>query len=124
MFFRALRQDAAGASEQVAHFGLGLLGQITELARHFALHATHARAQGPHGFPHALELLGVGVAPDLGGQPRCDAVVVLVQAQAMFLGHLYEVLSALLQQAAVGGMGDRLGHDGRVDAIYDPLSSE
>lgn len=40
---------------------------------------------------------------------------VLAQAQAIFFGHLHEVLSSLLQQTAVGGVRDRLRHDGRGD---------
>jgi hypothetical protein len=84
-------------------FGLRLFGQRGKLARQLALHATHARAQGPHGFLHALELLGVGIAADLRGQPRGRVVVVPAQGNAAFLGHLHQMLATLLQQTAVGG---------------------
>ncbi|GKT23195.1 hypothetical protein AVHM3334_10855 [Acidovorax sp. SUPP3334] len=57
-----------------------------------------------------LKLLGVSVAPDLRGQPWSHAVVVLAQLQAVLLGHLHQVLAALVQQPAVGRVGDGLGH--------------
>lgn len=110
-----LREDAARAGQQIVDLGLRLLGQRGELARHFALHATHARAQRASSFTHALKLLGMGIAADLRGQPRGRAVVVLAQGNAMFLSHLHQVLATLLQQAAVRGVRSRLGHEGGVD---------
>ena len=66
--FAGLREDAAGASEQVADLGLCLRGQRDELSRDFALDSSHPDAQRAQRLLHALELLGVGVAPDLCSQ--------------------------------------------------------
>ncbi|MET3379020.1 hypothetical protein [Variovorax paradoxus] len=68
-----------------------------------------------NGAAHALELLGMGMAPDLRGQPRSDAVVALAQVQALFFGGLLQVLAAPLQQPTVGGVRNCLGRHGRVD---------
>ena len=75
-------------------------------------------AQRAHVLLHALELLGVCIVPDLRGQPRCHAVVVLAQLQAVVLSRLDQVLAALVQQSAVGGVGNGLGHDG---GVHDQL---
>lgn len=78
------------------------------------MHPPDAGAQRAHRFAHALELLGVRVAPDLRGQPWCHPVVVLAQLEPVVLSGLDQVLAALIQQPAVGRMSNGLGHDGRV----------
>lgn len=60
----ALAQDTARALQQVLDLGARRLGQQMQLAGHLAVHAPHPRAQRAHSTAHALELLGVGVAPD------------------------------------------------------------
>ena len=110
-----LRQNAAHAVQQIFGFGFGLLGQFVELAANLAVHATHAGLQGLDHPSHAPVLFGVGVAADLCGHARALPVVVLPQRQTLLVGQLDQMLAALLQQAAVGGMGDSLGHDSRVD---------
>lgn len=92
-----LCEDATGASKQVADLGLSLLRESTELAGHLALNTAHARAQCPQRLLHTLELPGVGVAPDLCGQPGGGAVVVLAKCDAVLASHLHQVLAALLQ---------------------------
>lgn len=47
------------------------------------------------------------------------AVVVLAQLDAALVGQFDHVLARPLQQAAIGRMGDRLGHRRRVDD--DPI---
>ena len=88
------------------------LHRITAAQRTYT--ACNRPVEGQHGCMAALELLGVRVASDLCGQPRGHAVVVLAQPQSVVLGDLDQVLAALVQQPAVGGMGDGLGHDGGV----------
>lgn len=78
------------------------------------MHPADTGAQRAHGLLHALELLGVCVAADLGGQARCHAVVVLAQPQSVLLGRLDQVLAALVKQPAVGLMRNGFRHDGGV----------
>lgn len=63
----ALAEDASRATQQVLNLGFGGLGQRVQLTLHLAVYPAHAGAQCAHGFLHALELLGVRVAPNLGG---------------------------------------------------------
>jgi len=105
-----LREDAAHALQQVLAPGLGLLGQLGQLALHITLDTTHPRAQRLDRRTHALVLFGMRIAADLRGQARRLAVVVLAQAQAMVLRELDHVLAAALDQAAVRGVGNGLGH--------------
>lgn len=58
--------------------------------------------------------LGVGIAANLRSHAWSLAVVVLTQLQTMACSKLDQVLTACLQQSAVGGVGNRLGHDGGV----------
>jgi hypothetical protein len=46
---------------------------------------------------------------------------VLAQLEALLLSQLDKVLATLVQQSAVGGIGNRLGHDGGVD--NDPIQA-
>lgn len=52
----AVGEDAAGMLQQVLDLGPSRLGQLSELALHFALHQAHVGAQGAHGQAHVLEL--------------------------------------------------------------------
>ena len=112
LVFGALAQDAASALQQVLDFDH--LGQHVQLTGYLAVHPAHAGAQCAHRFAHALELLGMRIAPDLCGQAGGYAVVILAQPQAVVLGRLDQVLAALVQQPVVARVGDGLGHDGGV----------
>ena len=114
----ALGQDAAGALQQVLDLDFGRFGQHVQLALHFAVYPANTGAQRAHGLVHALELLGMRIAPNLRGQARGYSVVVLAQLQPVVLGRLHQMLAALIQQTAVSGMGDCFGHDG---GVYDHL---
>jgi len=110
LVFGLLREDAAHALQQVLPLGLNLLGQLGQLALHVTLNAAHSGAQCLDGGTHALVLFGMGIAADLRCQARRLAVVVLAQAQAVVLRELDHVLPAALEQAAVRGVGNGLGH--------------
>ena len=84
------------------------------MAADLAVHAPDARAQRPQRRAHAPELPGVRIAADLHGQPRGGAGVALAHLQAMRAGGLEQVLAALLQQPAFGGMGHGFQHDGGI----------
>jgi len=84
----------------------------------FTMHAADTSAQRAHSLAHPLELLGVRIPPDLRSLERGHPVVVLAQPQAVFLGRLDQMLAASLQQPAVGGICQSLGHDG---GVHDDL---
>lgn len=114
----SLSQDATGALQQILDLGLGRFGQFMQLSSDFTMDPADPGAQLAQGFAHAFELLGVRVAPDLRGQPRSDAVVVLAQSQPVVFGRFDQVLAALVQQPAVAGVGNGLGHD---SGVHDHL---
>ncbi len=81
-----------------------------QLALHFALNTAHPGYERFDGVFHALVVLSMRIAPRLSGQPGGFAVVVLAQINAVDIGQLHQVLAALFQQPAVGGVGYGLGH--------------
>ena len=110
LVFGLLRQDAAHPPQQVLRLGLLLHWQLVQLALHFALNTAHPGSERFDGLFHALVLLGMRIAPRLCGQPGGLSVVVLTQFNAVDIGPPHQVLAALPQQSAVGGVGYGLGH--------------
>ena len=114
LVFGLLRQNALHSLQQVLSLVSGMPGQGVQLSLHITVHAAHTGAQRLERLAHALVLLGVGIAANLRSHARALAVVVLTQLQTMACSKLDQVLTACLQQSAVGRVRNRLGHDGGV----------
>lgn len=82
---------------------------VLDLARDVADNPAQPGAQELDPPVHALELLGVRVAPGHQRRPLSDARIGLAQRYALRLGQLAELVDRGLQQFGVGREGDVLG---------------
>jgi hypothetical protein len=63
----------------------------------------------------ALELVGMGIAPDHDRRPLGDLQIALPQRHSARLGECDDLDDRFVGQPGTGQMGDRLGLDGRID---------
>ena len=108
--------DRQGAQRREAFSERRVAG---DLAVDVADQPSQARAQELELAVGALELVGVGIAPDHDRRPLGDPQVALPERDAVALGEADELLDRLVDEPGVGRMGDRFRLHRRVDG--DPL---
>jgi len=103
-------------------FDLGGVPVTVDFAVDVAQQPAEANAQELDGSIGALELVGMGVAPDHDGGPLGHPEIALPQPEAVLScegGHLHD---RLVGEPGIGGVGNRLGLNGGVDR--HPLLAE
>lgn len=89
-------------------------GNVLEVAAQVPSHAANIALELAQGLAHALDLPGMGIPPDLGGQSRRKPGVVLAQIDPGFFRQADQQRAGALVKPRIRGVGDGLFHHGRI----------
>ena len=109
LVFWFLRQQPVHQRDHLHHSHLQrTLWNLVQLSFDVAQHPAGVASEFPKRLAHPFELAGVGIATDLTGQPGCQAVVILAQANPGLASQTDQLAPRRLIQPGVGRVSNAL----------------